>query len=81
MTPPQRFLHAMIDPRGRRGRDQLCAVVKAEASSGQGNSRSDARHPRMRDQDRRATASSPSVAAALHSQAPVPAGPIPHRTA
>jgi hypothetical protein len=80
MTLPQRFLNIMIDPRGRRGRDQLCAVVRAEASSGQGNSRSDARHPRMRDQDRRATASSPSVAAALHSQAPVPAGPIPHRT-
>ena len=43
--------------------------------------RGDARHPRMRDQDRRATTSSPSVAAALRSQAPVPAGPIPHRTA
>ncbi len=81
MTPPQRFLHAMIDPRGHRGRDQLCVVVKAEASSRRCNSRSDAHHPRMRDQDRRATASSPSVAAAPHSQAPVPAGPIPHRTA
>ena len=53
MTQPQRFLHAMIDPRGRRGRDQPCAFVKAEASSGRGDSRSDARHPRMRDQGRR----------------------------
>ncbi len=51
MTPPQRFLHAMIDPTGRRGRDQLCAVVKAEASSGRGDSRSDARRIRMRDQN------------------------------
>ncbi len=81
MTRPQRFQHARIDPRARCGYDQLCPTFKAEASSGQGNSRSDVRHPRMRDQDRRATASSPSVAAALHSQAPVPAGPIPHRTA
>ncbi len=53
MTRPQSLLHAMTDPRGRRGRDQLCAVVRAEASSGRGDSRSDARHPRMRDQGRR----------------------------
>ncbi len=37
--------------------------------------------PRMRDQDRRVTQASPSVSAAPHSQAPVPAPPIPHRTA
>ncbi len=80
MTPPQILLHAMIDPKARCGDDQLCPTFKAEASSGRGGRRSDARHPRMRDQDRRATASSASVAAALHSQAPVPAGPIPHRT-
>ena len=80
MTRPQSLPHAMTDPKGRRGRDQLWAVVRAEASFGRGDSRSDARHPRMRDQDRRATASSRSAAAALHSQVPVPATPIPHRT-
>ena len=53
MTQLQRLLQSVIDTRGRRGRDQLCAVVKAEASSGSGDSRSDARRPRMRDHDRR----------------------------
>ena len=53
MTQPQRLLQSVIDTRGRRGRDQPCAVVKAEASSGSGDSRSDARRPRMRDHDRR----------------------------
>ncbi len=53
MTRPQRFLHAMIDPTGCRGHDQLCAIDQASALSGHGDSRSDARHPRMRDQGRR----------------------------
>ena len=55
MTRPQRFLHAMIDPTGCRGHDQLCAIDPASALSGHGDSRSDARHPRMRDQGRRDT--------------------------
>ncbi len=53
MTLPQRFLHAMIDPRGRYGYDQLCAIDETAPSSSRGDSRSDARRPRMRDQDRR----------------------------
>ena len=53
MTSPQRLLHAMSDSRARCGYDQPCPTFMAEASSGQENSRSDARHPRMRDQGRR----------------------------
>ncbi len=53
MTIPQRFLNAIIDPTGRYGRDRPCAIGGTEASSGRGNSRSDARHPRLRRHDRR----------------------------
>jgi hypothetical protein len=53
MTQPQRFLHAMIDPRGRRGHDQLCDIVSAAASFRRGDSRSDAHRSRIRDRNRR----------------------------
>jgi hypothetical protein len=53
MTQPQRRLNTMIDPTGRRGHDQLCAGDGTAAAFRCCNSRSDARHPRMRDQGRR----------------------------
>ena len=51
-----------------------------DIDNAQNISRSDARHPRMHSQDRRTTASSPSVGASLQQQATLPAAPIPHRT-
>ncbi len=53
MTQPQHYLNAMTDPTGRRGHDQLRAIDGSAVSSGRGNSRSDARHPRLRRHDRR----------------------------
>ncbi len=53
MTQPHHLLHAMTDPTGWRGHNQLCAIDLASALPGRGDSRSDARHPRMRDQGRR----------------------------
>ena len=53
MTLPQCFLNPMIDPTGRYGRARPCAIGGTDASSGRGNSRSDARHPRLRRHDRR----------------------------
>ncbi len=53
MTLPQRLPHAMIDPTGHRGHHQLCAIVRAAASFRRGGSRSEARHTKIRNQDRR----------------------------
>jgi hypothetical protein len=53
MTQPQRLLHAMTDPTGRRGHDQPCAIDGTAASFRHGDGRSDARRPNARDQDRR----------------------------
>jgi hypothetical protein len=53
MTLPQCFLNPMIDPTGRRGHDQLCAVDGTAAPFRHGDGRSDARHPRLRRHDRR----------------------------
>ena len=53
MTQPQHYLNAMTDPTGRRGHDQLRAIDGSAVSSGRANSRSDARRPNARNQDRR----------------------------
>ena len=53
MTQPQRHLHAMIDPKGRYGRDRPCAIGGTDASSGRGDSRSGARNTSIRRHDRR----------------------------
>ena len=53
MILPHRLMQAMIDPTGRRGHDHLCDVGEITPSSGRRGSRSGARHPSIRDQDRR----------------------------
>ena len=53
MTLPQSLPNTMIDPRGCHGHDQPCAKVRAAASFRRGASRSEARHTKIRDQDRR----------------------------
>ncbi len=60
--------------------NRVCAIVSATPSPGRGDSRYDAHHVRMRDQNRRATRPYPSPTASQGASTPAASAPIPHRT-
>jgi hypothetical protein len=79
MTLPQRLLHTMTDPRARCGYHHLCAILRAAASSGPGDSQPEPHRAAMHHQKRCETKGHSSTLAWLHPKTPAALASIPHR--
>ncbi len=79
MTLPQRLLHTMTDPRARCGYHHLCAILRAAAPSGPGDSQPEPHRAAMHHQKRCETKGHSSTLAWLHPKTPAALASIPHR--
>jgi hypothetical protein len=79
MTQPQRILNTIADPKARHGYHHLCAILRAAAPSGPGDSQPHPRRTAMRHQKPCEIIGYSSPVACPHPQPPTAPASIPHR--